>query len=392
MNLYRIKNWDKLYENSRSRQTVNLQWVPVPNDHDSTGYAYIMAREDAAEVYAAWVLMLQVASRCSPRGTLIRGNGSPHTPSSLAVKTRAKGEWFAAAFEALSDPEIGWIERLPSPHVTEVTDHVTRVTDHVTETTGYVMEVADHVTEVNKPEKTGIKNGAVTPCHESDGSCHEGDGSCHESAVEGNRIEEKGIEGKGTLPPYTPQGGASSADSSRWEPAGKDQAPGGGREESLLELLNELKGSKYALVDSNLKIIRARLKEVAAQNLSLEDVEQMLRSRWAKWGNDPKMNEFFRPQTLFAKSKFWEYMGDRDTTSANGRPQSPHLMGWDGKGRPPQPLVSRYESLTARRGEPRPDGTLDYSSEFRTAEGKLKDQYREELETIHNHLPADYRS
>ncbi len=109
MTLYRIQNWEKIYENNRSRTVKDLAWVAIPNRHDGEGYSTIMAHTKAAEIFTAWILLLQVASRCQPRGSLVRDNGRPHTPQTLAIKTRGKTEWFAFALEFLSSAEIGWI-------------------------------------------------------------------------------------------------------------------------------------------------------------------------------------------------------------------------------------------------------------------------------------------
>ncbi len=113
--LYKIKNWEELYENNRSRKVKDLQWVPTPNRHDGDGFIYIMSLPDASEVYAGWMLILQVASRCHPRGTLVRGNGTPHTAASLAAKTRGRVEWFEKALAALLDDEVGWLKSDKNP-------------------------------------------------------------------------------------------------------------------------------------------------------------------------------------------------------------------------------------------------------------------------------------
>jgi hypothetical protein len=108
--LYRVKDWNDLYENNRSRAVKELEWVPVPNRHDGEGYSIVMEHPRAAEIYTAWHLILQVASRCQPRGSLLRPSGTPHTPASLALKTRGKAEWFELALTFLSSQEVGWLE------------------------------------------------------------------------------------------------------------------------------------------------------------------------------------------------------------------------------------------------------------------------------------------
>lgn len=104
----KITNWDTVYENAQSRKVHRLSWVPVPNKHDGERYSELMATKDSAEIFAAWILILQVASRSQHRGSLLRDNGKCHTPESLALKTRGKVEWFKKAIPYLL--QIGWLE------------------------------------------------------------------------------------------------------------------------------------------------------------------------------------------------------------------------------------------------------------------------------------------
>lgn len=88
----------------------DLAWVPIPNRHDGESYARIMIRPDACEIFTAWILMLQVASRCHPRGTLLRNDGKPHDPETLSIKTRGQVSWFQKAIPILI--EMSWIEQV----------------------------------------------------------------------------------------------------------------------------------------------------------------------------------------------------------------------------------------------------------------------------------------
>jgi hypothetical protein len=117
MKLIRIVDWNKRFENNRSRTIQSLDWVPVPNNHDGEGYCLVMAHARAPEIYSAWHLMLQVASRCHPRGSLVRSNGRPHTPESLSLKTRAKASWFEIAIEVLASRDVAWIEVVEVPDI-----------------------------------------------------------------------------------------------------------------------------------------------------------------------------------------------------------------------------------------------------------------------------------
>jgi len=105
---YRIKNWNDIYENNRSRTVKDLSWVPIPNRHDGEAYSRLMVQKDSAIYFSVWILLLQVASRCQPRGTLLTSACQPHNAESLAIKTRAKLEWFEKSLPFLV--QIGWLE------------------------------------------------------------------------------------------------------------------------------------------------------------------------------------------------------------------------------------------------------------------------------------------
>lgn len=77
----------------------------------------------------------------------------------------------------------------------------------------------------------------------------------------------------------------------------------------VLDYLNEKAGRTFRKVDSNLKPIQCRLVE---PDVTLEGVFQMIDRQVAKWGTDPKMSEYLRPETLFAASKFASYYDQRD--------------------------------------------------------------------------------
>jgi hypothetical protein len=107
--LYRICKWSELFENNRSKTVKELAWVLIPNRHDGENYTGIITHKDGAIIYAAWILIVQVASRCQPRGTLLRDNGKPHDSASLSLKTRAPKEWFDIALKYLTE-ETDWLE------------------------------------------------------------------------------------------------------------------------------------------------------------------------------------------------------------------------------------------------------------------------------------------
>jgi len=86
--MYVVKDWDKYYENNRSRDIKAPQWVPIPNKHDGDGYTQLMEQDDSGAMYGAWIAIIALASKCDNRGTLLRSDGTPHDVASISRITR----------------------------------------------------------------------------------------------------------------------------------------------------------------------------------------------------------------------------------------------------------------------------------------------------------------
>lgn len=118
---YRIRNWSLHFENNRTRDLVRMSWVPVPNKHDGDGYTELLDHPNGIAHYGAWCLLIQVASKCDVRGTLLRDGSKAHTPHSLARITRAPAAIFAEAIRRLVT--IGWLEVCEIPHEGAASPH-----------------------------------------------------------------------------------------------------------------------------------------------------------------------------------------------------------------------------------------------------------------------------
>ena len=105
--IYQIADWDEKYENADTRKRKTLFWVLVPNRHDGLGFCTIMENEDALEIFGAWILILQVASKADTRGALTSSKGRPYSAQQIATMTRAPVEKISAALDVLVG--IGWI-------------------------------------------------------------------------------------------------------------------------------------------------------------------------------------------------------------------------------------------------------------------------------------------
>ena len=108
---YRIKDWDKYYEKSQGRRCEKMSWVAVPNKHDGKGYRRVARHERAVELFTAWILIVQVASKMPVRGLLVDADG-PLDAEDLADKTGYPATIFNLAFSVLVEAKIGWLERV----------------------------------------------------------------------------------------------------------------------------------------------------------------------------------------------------------------------------------------------------------------------------------------
>jgi hypothetical protein len=104
--LYRIKNWAQFFENNRTKELKRMAWVPMPNKMDGTGYTWLVDHANGAAHFGAWCAIVEIASRCEPRGTLSReGAMSPHD---LARISRLPATLFEEVIPRLL--EIQWLE------------------------------------------------------------------------------------------------------------------------------------------------------------------------------------------------------------------------------------------------------------------------------------------
>ncbi|MGV1047686.1 MAG: hypothetical protein ACOYD4_04055 [Solirubrobacterales bacterium] len=109
MKIYKIRNWSEWFENNRSKTVKDLRWVAIPNCHDGEHFSEIMMHPDGAVIFAGWILLVQIASKCTPRGTLVRDDGTAHTDRSLSVKCRCPVSWMTVSLKYLSE-NTDWLE------------------------------------------------------------------------------------------------------------------------------------------------------------------------------------------------------------------------------------------------------------------------------------------
>lgn len=109
MTVYSIRDWDS-FECAQSRKVTGpLAWVAMPTKHDGKVYRKIMTRTDGLMIFAAWVLMVEVAAKCPIRGRLADADG-PLAAADLELKTGCPATAFETALKLLSSKDFGWID------------------------------------------------------------------------------------------------------------------------------------------------------------------------------------------------------------------------------------------------------------------------------------------
>jgi hypothetical protein len=114
--IYRIRHWNELFENNRSRGLKRMDWVPMPNRMDGDGYTELMDHANGTAHYGAWNAVVQIASRCDVRGTLVRDDGRPHDFHSLSRISRIPAAIFEEAIPRFI--QLGWLDVISSETVT----------------------------------------------------------------------------------------------------------------------------------------------------------------------------------------------------------------------------------------------------------------------------------
>lgn len=114
MTVYRVRSFADGFETHESRKFKRLHWLALPIKQEGDGYTELMSgHENGCAHFGAWTAVLQLAAKCSPRGTLVRDLGGkkvPHDLGSISRITRVPIEVLREAFPRLID--MGWLESI----------------------------------------------------------------------------------------------------------------------------------------------------------------------------------------------------------------------------------------------------------------------------------------
>lgn len=112
MPLYKIAGWQTYFETNETRKLDKLRWVPKPNKHDGLGFGRMRAERDKIQLFCAWCLILDVASKTmpAPRRGFLERSGQPLDADDLAYMTGFPSDIFTRALDFFAKSSVGWLE------------------------------------------------------------------------------------------------------------------------------------------------------------------------------------------------------------------------------------------------------------------------------------------
>lgn len=110
-----IKDWTDTFETWETRRLRKaLAYIRLKVGYQSARYRILMATPGGPEAWGVFVSMLTVAGKTTPRGMFAR-EGAEMTNRLLAVESSVPLDALTRAIKLLTDPEIGWLLRVPIP-------------------------------------------------------------------------------------------------------------------------------------------------------------------------------------------------------------------------------------------------------------------------------------
>ena len=133
--IFRIKQWQKLYETHETKKYKRLGWIKSPCDLQSTGLSIIREHDDAAGIIGVWVLLRKyAASREAPRDGVIGRIDSPLSLRAIAIAIGLPEQIVVTAMPILVS--VGWIEEIKTGDFREISGRQPENTGGKTEDTG----------------------------------------------------------------------------------------------------------------------------------------------------------------------------------------------------------------------------------------------------------------
>lgn len=109
MKTYRIKDWNRVFENHRSRELKALDYVSWPVRSTSEAFKFLMRSQEGVLAFGVFSALVAEAARCPARGVLADEKG-PITVRRMALRLGTPESVIEAAVKLLTSDDVGWLE------------------------------------------------------------------------------------------------------------------------------------------------------------------------------------------------------------------------------------------------------------------------------------------
>lgn len=120
----------------------------------------------------------------------------------------------------------------------------------------------------------------------------------------------------------------------------------------FIEWFNQKSGKRFKNVESNRKIIRARINE----GYSKSELAKVVEFKSKQWKDDPKMNPYLRITTIFAPSHFGNYLNEANEYSKSSNISTTTTSDGQRQGKTEEEIVAerkKHAEVITRRAEER---------------------------------------
>lgn len=118
--LYQIVDWNKYFENNKSREVGRCGFVCFPNRHGGIGISNVLSEPDGAAVYGIWALIVQFCSRQTKREGWLTSDGTRDGfrigAAAFARTFRRPVDEIYRTLQVVSYPDIGWLKLVEGKH------------------------------------------------------------------------------------------------------------------------------------------------------------------------------------------------------------------------------------------------------------------------------------
>lgn len=171
MCVYRIKDWDLHFEKSQTRKAKTHHWVAMPIKHDGVGYRRITIQPNAAELFCAWCLIVQVAAKCPVRGVLADEDGRGFDSEDLAIKTGFPVSIFDTALDFFTQKKVSWLTTSKTDSATSKNETSGSATSETKKTTSKTQNTTSG--ETHSTVQYSTRQNRHNPCTEKASSVPE---------------------------------------------------------------------------------------------------------------------------------------------------------------------------------------------------------------------------